>query len=185
MNNTAYVFKPIWYIKDEKWTTGWIGPLQNLHPEPRKHLSGIDKNNLMRRQNGKCNGCSMNISLYPYPNCDIDHIIPISLGGKTTINNAQALCVTCHRHKTALENRGSVSRIWMNDCPEEYVYVITNTCRKIDTDDFHENILPIDAIKSESSGIYIVMYNNKHPKMDVIVEKNFVEFLDKFKYIPN
>lgn len=34
---------------------------------------------------------------------DIDHIVPASLGGEPTLENAQGLCPTCHRWKTALE----------------------------------------------------------------------------------
>lgn len=34
---------------------------------------------------------------------EVDHIVPLSQGGDNTIENLQALCVACHRKKTAGE----------------------------------------------------------------------------------
>jgi 5-methylcytosine-specific restriction endonuclease McrA len=37
--------------------------------------------------------------------CEIDHILPISLGGSSEIVNGQALCLSCHRVKSNFENK--------------------------------------------------------------------------------
>lgn len=37
--------------------------------------------------------------------CEIDHIIPISKGGSSNIDNGQALCLFCHRVKSNFENK--------------------------------------------------------------------------------
>ena len=37
--------------------------------------------------------------------CEIDHIIPISEGGSSDIDNGQALCLFCHRVKSNFENK--------------------------------------------------------------------------------
>lgn len=39
---------------------------------------------------------------------DVDHIIPVSMGGKTEMANLQLLCQSCHREKTGDELRREV-----------------------------------------------------------------------------
>lgn len=34
---------------------------------------------------------------------DCDHIVPVSLGGKTVLSNLQALCKSCHIRKNSLD----------------------------------------------------------------------------------
>ena len=36
---------------------------------------------------------------------EIDHIIPVSMGGTNDLSNLQALCLDCHSRKTASESR--------------------------------------------------------------------------------
>ncbi|MGW1673279.1 HNH endonuclease [Streptomyces sp. NPDC002324] len=36
---------------------------------------------------------------------EVDHIVPIAQGGTWTLDNAQTLCRTCHREKTAQDRR--------------------------------------------------------------------------------
>ena len=89
----------------------WIGPIHHLKPEPRKSLRIIDKQQLIREQNYKCNFCENKIRLYPYSTADADHIIPVCLGGKTTMDNMQLLCVGCHRQKSACELKSHVKEV--------------------------------------------------------------------------
>jgi 5-methylcytosine-specific restriction endonuclease McrA len=35
----------------------------------------------------------------------LDHLIPLSWGGTNYSDNKQTLCLTCHREKTALEQK--------------------------------------------------------------------------------
>jgi 5-methylcytosine-specific restriction protein A len=37
---------------------------------------------------------------------EIDHVVPLHLGGKETDQNRQALCPECHAAKSAIEERG-------------------------------------------------------------------------------
>lgn len=56
------------------------------------------------RSDGRCEGringmrCGSDIS---DGRCDYDHILPAALGGKADIANCQALCIACHKAKTA------------------------------------------------------------------------------------
>ncbi|CAM9196204.1 unnamed protein product [Laminaria digitata] len=99
-------FLPIWDGKGDKHVA-YIGPSQNLKPETRRHLSPIDKQQILQRQCSRCNCCGERIRLYPSANCDADHIVGVCRGGKTTLENIQLLCVQDHRAKSAREAQGA------------------------------------------------------------------------------
>lgn len=64
---------------------------------------------ILRRQKARCSACDGSLrSGYQF-----DHVLPIWLGGADAPENLEALCVPCHRHKTALEagQRAKVTRI--------------------------------------------------------------------------
>lgn len=90
------VFLPIWDGKGDK-PVAYIGPSQNLEPETRRHLSPIDKQQLVQRRHSRCNCCGERIRLYPSANCDADHM---------TLENMQLLCVQEYRAKSAREAQG-------------------------------------------------------------------------------
>jgi len=48
---------------------------------------------LCRKYEDKCLCCGKNCKL------EIDHIVPVSRGGRNTIDNVQPLCGTCNKHK--------------------------------------------------------------------------------------
>ena len=53
----------------------------------------------------------------PALNCDIDHIVPVDLGGGDEMSNLRVLCIGCHIVKTSQEarTRGKVRRIQESD----------------------------------------------------------------------
>ena len=51
-------------------------------------------------QNGRCRICCDRLSTF-----EIDHIIPLWLGGDDIDDNCQALCIPCHRYKTKADKR--------------------------------------------------------------------------------
>lgn len=84
----------------------WIGPIQNIVKQKRKTPTKELVSELFKTQDGKCNFCNTEVFKEgSSSNCDIDHIIPLYLGGSVCISNLQILCVTCHRVKTAYESR--------------------------------------------------------------------------------
>ena len=55
---------------------------------------------ILKRQNHKCNVCSIFLDVY-----DIDHIVPYRIHPVHRLKNLQALCPTCHARKTRREAR--------------------------------------------------------------------------------
>jgi 5-methylcytosine-specific restriction endonuclease McrA len=59
---------------------------------------------IYRKYNGKCANPYNNPNCQgdcPWDNCQFDHILPWSAGGKTTVSNGQLLCPDCNRKKGA------------------------------------------------------------------------------------
>ena len=57
------------------------------------------KAQILSNSNYKCNLCKRSLEIW---HCD--HIIPISVGGETSLNNLQALCPLCHAKKSEKES---------------------------------------------------------------------------------
>ena len=66
----------------------------------RKKLTSGETLHISRRQQHKCNLCK---SYDVDELCDIDHIIPLHLGGTNELDNYQILCPICHKDKTRKE----------------------------------------------------------------------------------
>lgn len=59
------------------------------------------RNFIKQRDEYTCKRCGLSINDEPNLLLEIDHIIPLSKGGKTTIENLQTLCWRCNRKKGA------------------------------------------------------------------------------------
>jgi len=60
--------------------------------------------------NGACQTCQ--IRLHPGQSWDLDHIIPLALGGADEIYNLQVLCKECHKAKTNLQDIPSIAKLF-------------------------------------------------------------------------
>ncbi|CAM9876010.1 unnamed protein product, partial [Laminaria digitata] len=55
---------------------------------------------ILEAQNNVCKVCFAEVRTGGHSkNCDVDHILPLSLGGNNGIDNLQILCVEDHRRK--------------------------------------------------------------------------------------
>lgn len=53
---------------------------------------------VVQRANFRCEYCCLDEWLSGIP-CEIDHIVPVSAGGTTTLDNLALACSHCNRHK--------------------------------------------------------------------------------------
>lgn len=65
----------------------------------RRRIAPRIKEDLYKQQDGRCSYCKVQFEL---PYFDIDHKLPIVIGGTDHVNNLQLLCGPCNRRKGAL-----------------------------------------------------------------------------------
>jgi len=96
------LFVPVYSGFNRKWKiVSW-----NLYKKDFKRQSSKPfREFVLNRQDHKCNYCRCEINFGEYSNADMDHEIGLHAGGQNVLHNVQALCVPCHRKKTALESR--------------------------------------------------------------------------------
>jgi hypothetical protein len=77
-----------------------IPPEDNINrPTRRPVFSTSFRLNLFLKRKGTCASCYLKIDAGKA--WDIDHILPLALGGTNEPNNLQILCKPCHQSKTA------------------------------------------------------------------------------------
>ena len=76
---------------------------------PRRQLSTRARLDLFLAHKGRCASCTLPIP--PGKGWDIDHIIPLALGGSDTTDNMQILCRPCHGAKTTKQDVPIIAKI--------------------------------------------------------------------------
>ena len=67
-------------------------------PVRRRSLGTRERLDLFLLAHGRCERCGW--ALAPGTRWDIDHVIPLALGGRDQADNLQVLCAACHGGKT-------------------------------------------------------------------------------------
>lgn len=80
---------------NEITTDLWGNPLKSKNK--RQPVSRSQKNEVLARQNNKCADCRKMLDMRA---THFDHKKEVYKGGKSLINNLQALCAICHSKKT-------------------------------------------------------------------------------------
>ena len=75
----------------------------------RRQLSTKARLNLFLSYKGRCASCTLPIP--PGKGWDIDHIIPLALGGSDTTDNMQILCRPCHGTKTTKRDVPVIAKV--------------------------------------------------------------------------
>ncbi|TAE58031.1 MAG: HNH endonuclease [Nostocales cyanobacterium] len=68
-----------------------------MNKTPRIPIPPEVRNFVYQRDKYQCQSCG---KTFLETNLSIDHIIPLSRGGKNDISNLQTLCLTCNKRKT-------------------------------------------------------------------------------------
>jgi 5-methylcytosine-specific restriction endonuclease McrA len=75
----------------------------------RKPTTQKERKLLRKKQAKHCNSCPRFLDVHEF---HVDHIIPLFEGGPDSLDNKQAICITCHSKKTRKEisrrMRGSI-----------------------------------------------------------------------------
>lgn len=66
---------------------------------PRRRITGHEKKVVAARQGWRCDSCNEVLEA----TFEVDHEIPLHLGGEDLIDNCHALCSGCHAAKTQRE----------------------------------------------------------------------------------
>lgn len=88
----------------------------------RKTYSKQERKIIYDKSNGRCELCGQRLSL---ENMTLDHIIPISMGGKDDMNNLQASCFACNQFKGNILPDDFMDRII-----KIFLYQTENKCGK-------------------------------------------------------
>ena len=85
-----------WLVRSTTWETKVPAVVMLKKMQRRRAHSRFSKTNLFIRDLYTCQYCS---KLYARRDMTIDHVVPLSRGGKTTWDNVVAACVTCNSKK--------------------------------------------------------------------------------------
>lgn len=103
--DTSNDFHTIWRNDYGYWVTiGWIGSESPIVPGNRRSVTPKQIEELLRIQDNECKSCRCDHFVGKISDCDVDHIIPLRLGGASTLSNLLILFVTCHRRKPGYES---------------------------------------------------------------------------------
>ena len=176
------LFRTLWTGKGGTWKElAWIGPVNSLQPELRRSVSIRDKHDIMKRQKNKCNFCETGITSGMYSNCDLDHIVCISMGGLTVPSNLNFLCVACHRRKTSLENQKSVKFINMKPLKNQvYIVYKKNPIQERPLN----SITPVE-LHENSDHVLVLEYIERRKGTFLESMESYDNIFERFKFVPN
>lgn len=70
-----------------------------LRQQERNRMSNSLRYQVLKRDNSRCTRCGATAQTHGV-SLHVDHIVPVSKGGKTEMNNLQTLCATCNLGKS-------------------------------------------------------------------------------------
>lgn len=94
----------------------------SLHKKKRKKYTMQQRKIIYEKSNGCCELCGKKLF---YDDMTLDHIIPLSMGGKEELNNLQATCFACNQFKRNILPDDFVDRII-----EIFLYQTEKKCNK-------------------------------------------------------
>lgn len=87
-----------WIVRSARWETRVPAVIMlNTYQKP-KHTMRMSKRNVFLRDEYVCQYCGCDVV---EPHATLDHVIPVSQGGKTTWENSTTACKSCNYRKGA------------------------------------------------------------------------------------
>lgn len=86
-----------WRMKNKDKVRSYMAKKRAKRAQAVGKFTSADIKKLIKKQKAKCNGCRCCIK----KKYDIDHIMPLALGGTNWPNNIQLLCSPCNSFKRA------------------------------------------------------------------------------------
>ena len=135
--------------------------------EKRISITNNLKNNIIEINGSCCSMCNLKCDTF-----EIDHIIPLSCGGKNTNNNLQLLCINCYKAKSIEENELGLYKTF-NQTESYFNPNVWNNIIKHNSFQFHQfvehvntdydsannsNIHKLDFVKCRRNNLYYNKY---------------------------
>lgn len=93
---TVLEFYENWIVRSPNWETRVPAVMILNDYEKRKSTIRFSKNNVFLRDNFCCQYCGITVTK---ASATLDHVLPISHGGKTTFENTVTACALCNARK--------------------------------------------------------------------------------------
>lgn len=87
-----------WVVRSARWETRVPAVLMLNEYQKPKHTMRLSKRNIFLRDEYRCQYCEAEVT---EQNATLDHVHPVSLGGKTTWENSTTACKPCNYRKAA------------------------------------------------------------------------------------
>jgi 5-methylcytosine-specific restriction endonuclease McrA len=87
-----------WVVRSARWETPVPAVLMLKDYQKPKNTMRLSKRNIFLRDEYVCQYCSGEVT---ESNATLDHVHPVSLGGKTTWENSTTACKSCNYRKAA------------------------------------------------------------------------------------
>lgn len=120
-----------WIVRSSSWETKVPAVIMLKEFQRRRRLPRLSKTNLYLRDLYTCQYCSEQI---PRNSLTVDHVIPISKGGRTTWTNCVAACNPCNGRK------GNKTVMKPKSTPRQPTYYeLVNNRKQLDFDIRHQS----------------------------------------------
>jgi 5-methylcytosine-specific restriction endonuclease McrA len=93
---TVLEFHDDWIVHSENWQTAVPSVMILKEYEKRKTSIRYSKHNVFLRDGYECQYCGTDVSR---KTATLDHVLPVSHGGKTTFENTTTACADCNANK--------------------------------------------------------------------------------------
>ncbi len=87
-----------WVVRSARWETRVPAVLMLKEYQKPKSTMRLSKRNIFLRDEYTCQYCGVDVN---DQTATLDHVHPVSLGGKTTWENSTTACKTCNYRKAA------------------------------------------------------------------------------------